>query len=100
MVEREPAGEPVLVFGSTCVDVLLRVPHLPRSQEDLQPPGQHFTVGGCAFNAAHAPSRSPTARARWRCRRREARRRTDTAPRDLPFRVRGQSARSLRLSIT
>ncbi|MBR4458679.1 MAG: carbohydrate kinase family protein [Clostridia bacterium] len=57
MVEREPAGEPVLVFGSTCVDVLLRVPHLPRSQEDLQPPGQRFTVGGCAFNAAHALGR-------------------------------------------
>lgn len=55
MTEHRP--EPVLVLGSACVDVLLRVPHLPRSQEDLQPQGQRFTVGGCAFNAAWALGR-------------------------------------------
>ena len=56
-MEQKNAAAPVLVLGSTCVDVLLRVPHLPASQEDLQPQGQRFTVGGCAFNVAWALGR-------------------------------------------
>ena len=45
--------ESVLVLGSCCVDVLIRVEHLPKREEDLQPLGQRFRPGGCAYNAAH-----------------------------------------------
>lgn len=42
----------VLVIGSTCVDVILRLDHLPKTQEDIHPDGQSFALGGCAFNTA------------------------------------------------
>lgn len=42
----------VLVIGSTCVDVLIRVEHLPRREDNLHPAGQRFMVGGCAYNVA------------------------------------------------
>ena len=37
----------VLVIGSTCVDVIIRVDHLPRTEENLHPamvPGRFFRV--------------------------------------------------------
>lgn len=43
----------ILVIGSTCVDVIIRVDHLPRTQEDIHPTSQRFAVGGCAYNAAN-----------------------------------------------
>ncbi len=46
-------GKSVLVIGSTCVDVIIRVDHLPRTEENLHPQGQLFRVGGCAYNAAN-----------------------------------------------
>ena len=51
-----------LVIGSTCVDVIIRIDHLPRTEENLHPDSQRFTVGGCAFNAANVLMRtgSPT----------------------------------------
>ena len=43
----------VLVIGSTCVDVIIRVDHLPQTEENLHPDGQQFAIGGCAYNAAN-----------------------------------------------
>ena len=40
----------VLVIGSTCVDVIIRVDHLPRTEENLHPESQRFAIGGCAYN--------------------------------------------------
>ncbi len=50
-------GKSVLVIGSTCVDVIIRVDHLPRTEENLHPRSQRFTVGGCAYNAANTLGR-------------------------------------------
>ena len=36
----------VLVIGSTCVDVIIRVDHLPHTEENLHPDGQQFAIGG------------------------------------------------------
>ncbi len=46
-------GKSVLVIGSTCVDVIIRVDHLPRTEENLHPRSQQFSIGGCAYNAAN-----------------------------------------------
>ena len=46
-------GKKVLVLGSACVDVIIRVDHLPVTEENLHPSGQQFRVGGCAYNAAN-----------------------------------------------
>lgn len=43
----------ILVIGSTCVDVILRIDHLPRTEENIHPSSQRFTVGGCAYNVAN-----------------------------------------------
>jgi len=43
----------VLVIGSTCVDVIIRVDHLPKTEENLHPYSQRFAIGGCAYNAAN-----------------------------------------------
>ena len=43
----------ILVFGSTCVDIIIRLPHLPSTGEDIEPSYQHFSIGGCACNVAH-----------------------------------------------
>lgn len=47
----------VLVIGSTCVDVIIRVDHLPRTEENLHPKGQQFRMGGCAYNVANVLGR-------------------------------------------
>lgn len=44
----------LLVIGSTCVDVILRLDHLPTTGEDMHPV-QRFAMGGCAFNVAQVP---------------------------------------------
>ena len=46
-------GKSVLVIGSTCVDVIIRVDHLPRTEENLHPHSQQFRMGGCAYNVAN-----------------------------------------------
>ena len=48
----------VLVIGSTCVDVIIRVDHLPRTEENLHPQSQRFAIGGCAYNVANILGRA------------------------------------------
>ena len=48
----------VLVFGSTCVDVIIRVDHLPKTEENLHPQSQRFAIGGCAYNVANILGRA------------------------------------------
>ena len=48
----------VLVIGSTCVDVIIRIDHLPKTEENLHPRSQRFAVGGCAYNAANVLMRT------------------------------------------
>ncbi|HIU16154.1 MAG TPA: carbohydrate kinase family protein [Candidatus Ventricola intestinavium] len=48
----------VLVIGSTCVDVILRIDHLPRTEENLHPESQRFAIGGCAYNVANILGRA------------------------------------------
>ena len=47
----------VLVIGSTCVDVIIRIDHLPRTEENIHPKCQEFRVGGCAYNVANVLGR-------------------------------------------
>ena len=42
----------VLVIGSTVVDVIINVDHLPTTQEDVHVLSQHMSLGGCAFNTS------------------------------------------------
>lgn len=42
----------VLVIGSTVVDVIINVDHLPKTQEDVHVLSQHMSLGGCAFNTS------------------------------------------------
>lgn len=44
----------LLIIGSTCVDVILRLDHLPTTGEDMHPT-QRFAMGGCAYNVAQVP---------------------------------------------
>ncbi len=44
---------PILVIGSTCVDLIINVDHLPTTEEDIHPTGQTMALGGCAFNVAN-----------------------------------------------
>lgn len=48
----------VLVIGSTCVDVIIRVDHLPKTEENLHPHSQRFAMGGCAYNVANILGRA------------------------------------------
>ena len=43
----------VLVIGSSCVDIILKVDYLPAQGEYIEPEYQKFLVGGCAHNVAH-----------------------------------------------
>ena len=47
-----------LVIGSTCVDVILRIDHLPRTEENIHPHSQRFAIGGCAYNVANILGRA------------------------------------------
>jgi len=48
----------VLVIGSTCVDVILRIDHLPKTEENIHPYSQRFAIGGCAYNVANILGRA------------------------------------------
>ena len=48
----------LLGIGSTCVDVIIRVDHLPRTEENLHPDSQRFAIGGCAYNVANILGRA------------------------------------------
>ncbi len=45
----------LLVIGSTCVDVIIKLDHLPETGEDMHPEWQHFAMGGCAYNVSQVP---------------------------------------------
>lgn len=45
----------LLLIGSTCVDVIIKLDHLPVTGEDIHPEYQTFRMGGCAYNAARIP---------------------------------------------
>ncbi|MBO5137671.1 MAG: carbohydrate kinase family protein [Spirochaetaceae bacterium] len=42
-----------LVIGSTVTDIVIRVPRLPVSGEDINIISQHQQLGGCAYNVSH-----------------------------------------------
>ena len=43
-----------LFIGAACVDVVIYLERLPKTEEDLHPHKQDFALGGCAGNAARA----------------------------------------------
>lgn len=43
----------ILLIGSTCVDVIIEIDHLPQTAEDIQPKRQTLALGGCAYNASN-----------------------------------------------
>lgn len=45
--------KPALIIGSTCVDIIINIPHLPVTQEDIHPTSQSMALGGCAHNVAY-----------------------------------------------
>lgn len=42
----------IMVIGSTCVDIIINIDHLPKTEEDIHPSGQSMALGGCAYNVA------------------------------------------------
>jgi sugar/nucleoside kinase (ribokinase family) len=42
----------VLVIGSTVVDVIIQLPHLPTTSEDVHVRTQSMSLGGCAYNTS------------------------------------------------
>lgn len=45
--------KPALIIGSTCVDIIIHIDHLPKTEENLHPTSQTMALGGCAYNVAH-----------------------------------------------
>lgn len=45
--------KPALIIGSTCVDVIINLDHLPRTGQNLRPHSQSMALGGCAYNVAY-----------------------------------------------
>ena len=43
-----------LFIGSACIDVVIYLDHLPKTEEDIHPEKQVLSLGGCACNAASA----------------------------------------------
>jgi sugar/nucleoside kinase (ribokinase family) len=41
-----------LVIGSTVLDIIIQIDHLPKTSEDIHIDGQRMALGGCAYNAA------------------------------------------------
>jgi sugar/nucleoside kinase (ribokinase family) len=50
----DQAVDQTLVIGSTVIDVLIAVPHLPRRGEDLTVSSSACRLGGCAYNVYQA----------------------------------------------
>lgn len=48
------AVKPILVLGGAVGDVVLKLPYLPASGEDIQAQFRGRQIGGCAFNVARA----------------------------------------------
>ena len=47
-------GMQTLVIGSTCVDIIIRVPTFPEPGQDVNTDGAKWSLGGTAFNVAKA----------------------------------------------
>lgn len=45
--------KPALIIGSTCVDVIINIDHLPKTEENIRPHSQTMSLGGCAYNVAN-----------------------------------------------
>ncbi len=45
--------KPALIIGSTCVDVIIEIDHLPKTEENIRPTAQTMALGGCAYNVAY-----------------------------------------------
>lgn len=45
--------KPALIIGSTCVDVIINIDHLPKTEENIRPSSQSMSIGGCAYNVAY-----------------------------------------------
>ena len=41
-----------MIIGSTCVDIIINIDHLPKTEENIHPSGQSLALGGCAYNVA------------------------------------------------
>lgn len=52
MVKRTQTPKKILIIGSTCVDIIINIDHLPKTEEDIHPFSQSMALGGCAYNAA------------------------------------------------
>lgn len=46
------AMKQILVIGSSCVDIIINIDHLPKTEEDIHPTGHSMSLGGCAYNVA------------------------------------------------
>ena len=44
----------ILVIGSTVVDIIIQIPHLPATSEDVHVTRQSMSLGGCAYNTSDA----------------------------------------------
>ena len=53
-------NKPILVIGSTCVDIIINIHHLPVTEENIRPASQSMALGGCAFNVANILRQSGT----------------------------------------
>lgn len=42
----------ILIIGSTALDIIIQIPHLPVTGEDIHVTSQTFSLGGCAYNAS------------------------------------------------
>lgn len=45
--------KPALIIGSTCVDVIINIDHLPKTEENIRPSSQSMALGGCAYNVEY-----------------------------------------------
>lgn len=45
--------KPALIIGSTCVDVIINIDHLPKTEENIRPTSQSMALGGCAYNVEY-----------------------------------------------
>lgn len=45
--------KPALIIGSTCLDIIIDIDHLPKTQENIRPTSQTMALGGCAYNVAY-----------------------------------------------
>jgi len=51
--KENPPMKPALIIGSTCVDVIINIDHLPVTEENIHPTSQSMAIGGCAYNVAY-----------------------------------------------